>query len=78
MCLFFAFISEAPITAVVLFFSNLVYSNESFNVFNYSTCFVILLIVIVFFITKIFNVKPLYDMLVDTQDEFNKHKIVNK
>lgn len=78
MCLFFAFISEAPITAVVLFFSNLVYSNESFNVFNYSTCFVILFIIAIFFVTKIFNVKPLYDMLVDTQDDFNKHKIVNK
>lgn len=75
MCLFFAFISEAPITAVTLFFSNVVYSNNSFNVFNSSTYFVILLIIAIYFVTRIFKVKPLYDMLVDTQDDFNINKV---
>lgn len=70
MCMFFAFISEAPLTAVTLFYSNLVYSSGSFNVFNKATALGVLLTIMTFLITKIFQTKPLYDMLVETEEEF--------
>lgn len=70
MCMFFAFISEAPLTAITLFFSNLVYSTGSFNVFNKATFLGALLILATFLVTKVFNTIPLYDMLVETEEEF--------
>lgn len=75
MCMFFAYISEAPLTSMTLFFSNLVYSNSSFNCFNESSLFICLLIFIIFLVSKVVKAKPLYDMLVDTQDEYNLAKL---
>lgn len=65
MCMFFAYITEAPLTAITLFFSNLIYSSGTFNVFNKSTMLGGALIFSVFLVTKIFKVVPLYDMLVE-------------
>ncbi len=77
MCMFFAFISEAPISSMTLFFSNLIYSNSNFNCFNTSSLFVCLLIVIIYLVSKVMKSKPLYDMLVDTQDAHNLTKVQN-
>lgn len=70
MCMFFAFISEAPLTAMTLFLSNLVYSTDNFYVFNRTTLLGIALIVMTYLVTKIFKTMPLYDMLVETEEEF--------
>ena len=70
MCMFFAFISEAPLTALTLFFVNLINSTETFFVFNKATFLGALLILATFLVTKVFSTLPLYDMLVETEEEF--------
>lgn len=70
MCMFFAFISEAPLTALTLFFSNLMYSTGSFYIFNRASFLGALLIFSTFLVTKVFKNLPLYDMLVETEEEF--------
>ena len=70
MCMFFAFISEAPLTALTLFFVNLMNSTETFFVFNKATFLGALLILATFLVTKVFRTLPLYDMLVETEEEF--------
>lgn len=69
MCMFFSFISEAPLTSITLFYSNLVYSTNSFNVFNKVTLLGAILIIMTYLAAKVINNTPLYDMLTEVQEK---------
>ena len=79
ICIFFTCLTKAPLTAIVLFFSTLVYSSHSFNVFNASSLMSVIVIVICFLVVNILNEDDLYDDFISIKKKRNSNfNLINK
>ena len=79
ICIFFTCLTKAPLTAIVLFLSTLVYSSHSFNVFNASSLMSVIVIVICFLVVNILNEDDLYDDFISIKKKRNSNfNLINK
>lgn len=61
ICCFFACVTKAPITSIVLFFSTLIYSSQNFYVFNASSFMCVTIIIFCYLVINILNQDDIYD-----------------